>query len=263
MEEVVNMLSKKGISFVIIAIVFIGVLCFTITNKQSGKSVENNSSPTENMAVDAIENSRNISKTLEIQKLRGDLQMALGEKSIYPTYYTGFRTSTEIFGCSDEESYAFTEQGVIKQQALCWYANEKHIKVSKEDAMKKIKMYIKYGEGAEEEAEYKEAAKKLGTSFEQIMKNDRYIYRISMIKEELYDQEKEKVESQYNAAMTEEETEELKEKIKTHWDEFVVYVVKAYKKTPEYRGLIERMRTCRELTKSNTIDIKKIKAAGL
>ena len=92
-------------------------------------------------------------EVLKGQLIRGELNAELGSESVYPEYYAGYA----IYNLNNTE----VENGLIKDAALKWWAEDNRFTVSDKEVDEYIYNLIADAKESEEYTEYENAAKDL------------------------------------------------------------------------------------------------------
>ncbi len=108
---------------------------------------------------------------------------------------------------------------LVQLEALFWYAKKNGIEPSDKDIERYMSKLLKDVKDSKEYDEFQKAAKKYGTTYEQILMNNMEAYRITQTIESVYEQ----FLTGYRDAgkLTEEEREKRDKMIKEEWDKYV------------------------------------------
>lgn len=185
---------------------------------------------------------------LQAQLERGNLCDELGKESVYPEYYVA-QNVTNI-------SKAEIEEGILENEALLWYANKNNISVNDSELQLFINKLLKDSKEADEYPEYTEAAKELGSTYEDIIIGDAEAYRDVLIKSKLYEKY---ITGNQKIVVTNETIDDVNKQNEEKWNSFVENIITQYKKALEYKNLVKEFNVCEKLSNNNITDIKKIK----
>jgi len=222
---------------IVIAIVLIGM----------GLSTHNKSKATasESMTVEDV---------VAYQKTCGDMQQQLGNDSIYPLYYVSATNKKQMKNLKGTSASDDTEDGIVEFLALEWYADNHGMAVNEGDVEKRIQKTIDELKPTDNYNEYDNAAKDLGTTFEQIIRNDYKTYYFDEIQNRVYTYES-KIYSKKNGGKN--------DGFSKYWDTFTSDVTADYKDSQSYEEMRPVLEKCHELAEKNVTAISTIKKAGV
>ena len=177
-----------------------------------------------------------------VQKMRGDISKKSKDDS-YLVYCSNLLEKR-----AEKKDSLELENGIQKDvidfAAISWYAKEHNLLPTEDEMNAYMENLIREFRQSEEYDEYESAAKKYGTTYEEILRNDREAYRIEETINKVYCS----IIMEYNGNMGDEEKyEEYLKDSNLKWKTFVQETVSKYKKKEEYASLNTKIRKYKSL----------------
>lgn len=149
---------------------------------------------------------------------------------LYPAVYRGIE-ELKLSGKTEDEAIEKVKQNRITNQALYMYAEAQNLSVAKEEVDTQIKQTIKSLESADNGTEIKEAYKKAGTTFEEMLWSDRAIYEKNILNDKLYQKANALLEKEGHKSQRQDE----------NWKFFKQDVVSGYMKSQDYKIMKQQL----------------------
>ena len=190
-----------------------------------------------NNRTQGYEDTISVDVAVSIQKERGDMLCQPNRNVTYIMLYseTKYNKAKGI-----DKSMTEIEEGLVRSEALCWYADNHGLKPSDKDIEKYIDQLVSDIKASEEYDEYEAAAEAHGTTYEEILRNDLETYRITQTVENVY----QSVMKQYqqDGKLSTAEQEEKDEMMQAAWNDFVKKTIEEYKSSSDYSVLKREFR---------------------
>lgn len=229
-----NIISKKSILILITVLVVLISITWVMGNTRGSNET----------AVSSIDD------VVQIQVESGNLQSKLDHHSMYPMYYS-------MMNASDEDISTTVEEGLLETEALLWYSRNNNIVVTDKEVHNFIDALIIDSKEATEYQQYSKAAKKLGTTYEDVIRNNFDTYKIALVRDKLYGN----LIPKTSGSNTEESFEKQQEQNNKQWDEFVQATISEYKKSSDFKSFTKELNMCETLYQGKVTSISKIQKA--
>lgn len=174
-----------------------------------------------------------VTESIAIEQEGNELRKSLGANSAYSQFYVGVKLKI-VSGMDRKQAAKETADRLIEDKALQLYARKCGISVSDKELQDTMSKIITDTETADNREEIDQYCKAAGVSFEDLVKNNENYYRMTCLRDKLYDT---LIDAETDTLLKNEEAEETKRKNDEKWESFVKNQVDAYKKTSEYTVL--------------------------
>lgn len=215
----INQLKHKLLALmIIVSIAIFVIVLWAVANTSNRSNGENGS-----MSIEEI---------VRIQKKQGDILSKKGQNYLY----AHFAIQEEYAKVRDiKATDGHMTKDLVQLEALFWYAKKNGIEPSDKDIERYMSKLLKDVKDSKEYDEFQKAAKKYGTTYEQILMNNIEAYRITQTIESVYEQF---LTGHRDAGkLTEEERKKRDKMIKEEWDKYVKKIVAQYKLSDNYKSL--------------------------
>lgn len=208
-----------------------------------------------NSKASTIDENEVLKEYIRVQADAGEMSSQV-ENSPYAELYRSIE-ELKLAGKNESEAMREAQREYTEKKALCWYAEQKGLSVTKAEVLSYMNNIINEAKTASNYEDISKACKAENTSFEETIYNNEELYGMRCLINKLY-------EDEYQRFSGNEELNEMRyEEWNNEWEKIVTQAINSYKATTQFAKVKVAVSESCKLIQKEELHMSAIKRAKI